>query len=191
MAETLILDRPEADDLAAAAPAAPVFDVVDGVCVERDMSFDTSWVGARFVFRLSALAEAHGGTVAGSDGGIQIFGDPAKIRFPDASYLAPGRIQPGNQATTWLQIPPDLVVEVISPNDMAEAVDLKRRAWLDAGVLRVWLAYPAAHAVMAFGPDGLIREFGPQDVLTDEVVPGFAVPVASFFPTTSAAETDA
>jgi Uma2 family endonuclease len=77
---------------------------------------------------------------------------------------------------------PDLVAEVISPRDNAEEVADKIQDWLGAGVRVVWEVYPANQTVRAHRPDGTITLFRGKDTLTaEEILPGFACPVADLF----------
>jgi Uma2 family endonuclease len=81
-----------------------------------------------------------------------------------------------------LQLAPDLVVEVVSPNDSAGEVQQKTDEWLFAGVLLVWLLYPATRTAMTFRVDGAIQLLHADDTVTAEpVLPGFACRVGDLF----------
>ena len=43
----------------------------------------------------------------------------------------------------FMTIPPDLAVEVVSPNDYAREVEEKVEEYLRAGVKLIWVVYPA------------------------------------------------
>src|SRR5262249_270424 len=78
---------------------------------------------------------------------------------------------------------PDLVVEVVSPNDLADEVNAKLIEWLDAGAQLVWIVYPLQQTVHAHWADGTVGRFRGADTLTgDPVLPDFRVPVADLFP---------
>jgi Uma2 family endonuclease len=128
------------------------------------------------------------GWVVGPGVGYDCFAD-GEIRRADVSFHRLDRLT-HEQATTegHCTVVPDLVVEVVSPNDLAEDVNRKRREWLTAGARLVWVAYPDLQEVRAFTPDGTVRIFGPADALTaDPVLPDFRTPVADLFrlPTTT------
>ena len=76
-----------------------------------------------------------------------------------------------------LDIPPDIIVEVVSPRDVAETVELKVRAYLAAGVRVVWLVYPKAGTVH-IRARGVSRVIDGDEVLASEVLPGFGVRVS-------------
>ena len=79
-------------------------------------------------------------------------------------------------------VAPDLLVEVISPNDLMDDVEKKRDEWLNAGVKQVWIMNPDRKTVWYHehtGKEGMLRE---TDTLTAEpVLPGFSLPVAELF----------
>ena len=50
---------------------------------------------------------------------------PKTVRKPDVSFVRADRLTGINSAIGWLRVVPDLVVEVISPNDLAEEVEEK------------------------------------------------------------------
>ena len=84
---------------------------------------------------------------------------------------------------------PDLVLEVVSPNDKADEVDAKARVWLSAGVRLVWVVYPAGRYVQIWRANGDIevRREG-QELDGEDVVPGFTMLVAEIFEPLNAAE---
>ena len=80
-------------------------------------------------------------------------------------------------------IPPDLAVEVVSPNDLAYDVESKVVEYLDASVALVWVIDPEARTVRIYRRDGSIswlREHG--ELSGEEVLPGFQCRVAANFP---------
>jgi Uma2 family endonuclease len=74
---------------------------------------------------------------------------------------------------------PDLAIEIVSPTDLE--VDLRRKidAYLDGGST-VWVVYPEVRSVMVYTGDS-VRELKGVEPITDPLLPGFSVPVASFF----------
>jgi Uma2 family endonuclease len=79
-------------------------------------------------------------------------------------------------------IPPDLVVEVLSPRDIATELDQKVEEFLRAGVRLVWVVNPDTRTVRIHRLDGSISGLHETDELSGEdVLPGFACPVAALF----------
>ena len=83
----------------------------------------------------------------------------------------------------YTDIPPDLVVEVTSPSDVAAEVQEKIEMWLKAGVRMVIQAYPQTRSVAVYRSASEVRLLGPDDTFDGaDVVPGFRCLVRDFFP---------
>lgn len=82
----------------------------------------------------------------------------------------------------FLKVAPDLIVEIISPQDRWQDVRQKLDEYFAIGVHRVWVIEPANRAVLVYrSPDEmqLLRE---GDTIHGEgVLEGFTLPVASLF----------
>lgn len=83
----------------------------------------------------------------------------------------------------YLDLAPDLVVEVVSPSDRAKYVQENVFDWLDAGARLVLVLYPSRKAVAAYRSRTDVRLLEPQDTLDiGDLLPGFSCPVRSVFP---------
>ena len=115
-----------------------------GYLVERNMGLESSEIaGQNYRIVVLFLRGRSLGRFFPPDAGYQCFmDDPNKVLRPDASFIRSGRL-PGNKTPKgWGRIAPDLVVEVVSPNDIADDVEEKVSVWLNAGVALVWVVYP-------------------------------------------------
>jgi Uma2 family endonuclease len=105
-------------------------------------------------------------------------------RRPDVAFISRERwpLDRPIPATDPWQVVPDLAIEVVSPNDLAEDLEVKRREYLRAGVRAVWIVSPLGREVTIYTP-GQVRllteemELDGGDVLT-----GFRLPLANLFP---------
>ena len=133
---------------------------------------------------LWARAGKHGWAFP-NDAGIQCFpDDPQRIRKPDVCFVRAGRF-PGNQVPEgWIKLPPDLAVEVVSPNDVWSDVSEKVTDYLEAGIPLVWIVDPTRNEVHVHRLHGKPEILTASDQLRDEtVLPGFACQVSEFFAT--------
>jgi Uma2 family endonuclease len=74
-------------------------------------------------------------------------------------------------------------VEVLSPNDLAYAVDEKIGEYLVAGVKLVWIINPERRWVTIHRADGSVVRLKETDTLDcGQVVPGFSCAVGDLFP---------
>lgn len=109
-------------------------------------------------------------------------------RTPDLVYYTGGRIeqykaQTPDYHTRPLSIVPDLVVEVISPNDKLVEVDEKVDLYLSDGVRLIWLVDPQRRKVTIYTPDAENPVVLKGDATLDggDVLPGFRLPLRELF----------
>ncbi len=180
-----------ADDLLALQDGKR-FELVHGELVEKDMGWESEWIGTNLIAILWTYCRQHGGWVNGSSAGYRCFSgsipdDPDRVRKPDVSYIAPGRIAAGRLPTGHCEVVPDLVVEVNSPNDRDSVVKAKVDEYLQAGVRLVWVIDPQTESIRVHRLDGTVRDLGIDDELDgEEIAPGFHCAVRELFATPSA-----
>jgi len=82
----------------------------------------------------------------------------------------------------FADFPPDLAVEVLSPEDTASEVTRKVEEYLAAGVPLVWVADPATQTVTVYRSlqDVKVLTSG-QDLDASPVLPGFRASIAEIF----------
>jgi Uma2 family endonuclease len=133
--------------------------------------------------RLDRYAEEHDlGIVLAAETGFRLSREPDTVRAPDLSFVAKGRIPPEGPPDSYWDLAPDLVTEVVSPNDTADYVQEKAQTWLEAGVRLMWVVYPNTRSVVVYESLKEIRVLTPDDRLEGgDVVPGFRCPVAEVF----------
>lgn len=125
------------------------------------------------------------GILLAAETGFRFFdeGDPS-VRAPDIAFITKGRADRASVKSfkSFIPITPDLVVEVLSPDDRASAVSAKVQWWLEHGVRAVWIVDPAGETVAAYSPDGTARLYRKTETLPGgEVLPGFTLPLREIF----------
>src|SRR5579864_1637883 len=110
-----------------AMPEGVRFELVDGQLVERNGGAISSWVGGiLYHFLIAHCLRKNLEWVWPADNGYQCFpGHPSMVRKPDVSFIRRGRLPDERLPEGFLTIPPELAVEVLSPNDLAYEVDEK------------------------------------------------------------------
>lgn len=173
------------DDLLRLPDGGKGFELVDGELKERNESYLSSFTAGRAFNRLSNFVEVNNlGWVSPEGTSYRCFpDDPDKVRRADVSFHALARFTPQQAATEgFCTVVTDLVVEVISPNDLAYDVNEKRIEWLAAGAQLVWIIDPVQQTIHAYRADGTVSLFNRTDTLTAEpVLPEFRLPVADLF----------
>ena len=168
-----------------AMPDGDQYELVDGELVERQMGFRSSRIGGSMFKFLVAHCDQHQlGWVLPSDAGYQCFpDDPGKVRKPDVSFIQAARLAAADEPEGWARIAPDLAVEVVSPNDLFEAVMVKVNEYLAAGVRLVWVIDTAMRMVHVYPCEGRGEILMQQDDTLSgrDVVEGFQCRVADLF----------
>ncbi|TFV63049.1 Uma2 family endonuclease [Geodermatophilus sp. DF01-2] len=139
------------------------------------------WVGARLLVRIGAFLDTRDlGAVFTAETGFRLRRDPDTVRAPDVAFVRADRVAEA-RVPGFPSLAPDLVAEVVSPNDRASEVVGKALAWLDAGVSAVWVVDPENRTVTVYRHDG-VRVLRGSDTLQDEeVLPGFTLPLGELW----------
>ena len=140
-------------------------------------------IEARLARRLGNIVEPLGlGTVMTGDPGIVLERGPDTVRAPDVAYFTPERLPPDADDTGFLDVVPDLIVEVVSPDDRATEVRKKAEMWTSFGARLVWVVWPETMAVDVYRPEESVVTLGAEDTLTgQDVLPEFSCPVREIF----------
>ena len=131
----------------------------------------------------SILSRRQLSTSAATDPPFTPLFDPDLLRRPDVSFVRSGRL-PGDIAPKgWVRIPPDLAVEVVSPNDLVEVLEEKLDDYRKVEVSLIWVIYPELRKVKVLRGDGSVSELREDDELSGEgVIPGFRCPIREILP---------
>jgi len=135
-----------------------------------------------FALALRRFADEHDlGVVATGEVGIYTRRDPDSVRGADVVFISHERDQLRASAG-FLDVAPELVVEIISPDDKWSDVIEKLREYFAVGVKLVWVADPELRSVLAYRSLTDVREFTADDeLISEDVLPGFTVNVADLF----------
>ncbi|HEX6107389.1 MAG TPA: Uma2 family endonuclease [Gemmatimonadales bacterium] len=140
-------------------------------------------IAGRLMSRLGDYVERRRlGTVL-VEAGYVLQRGPDTVRGPDVSFISAARLPPERIPEAFIPGAPDLAVEILSPSSRWAEVEEKLADYFAAGARLVWVVDPAARRVIVRHPDRPARVVAAGDTLDGEdVVPGFAVPVAELFP---------
>ncbi|MEM6315499.1 MAG: Uma2 family endonuclease [Planctomycetota bacterium] len=160
------------------------YELVDGNLVERSMSILADGAIGMVTYALVGfLLDNPVAEYVGSETTFACFpDDPTETRRADVALVLVDRLIP-EALTGVVRIAPDLVIEVLSPGDVAYDVNTKVDRWRAAGTRLVWVIDPMTRRVFVFSANAE-RILGAADELDGEdVLPGFACPVANLFRT--------
>lgn len=156
-------------------------ELVRGVLVVREPAgYTHGRVAMNVAMKLGIHVERTGaGQLFAAETGFTLARKPDTVRAPDVAFIRRDRlIDPATRG--FPDLAPDLVGEVLSPDDRAGEVLAKVGDWLTAGVQIVWVIDPERRSARVYRADGSETFISAQESLDGEgVVPGFSCPLAS------------
>lgn len=154
------------------------YELVRGEIVMSPAGFRHGAICVRLAARLHGfVCERRLGDVVDSSTGFRMPG--GNVRCPDVAFVAAGRLEADPLTEGFSPIPPDLAVEVLSPDDRSQQVLDKVGEYLDAGVRLVWVIDPASRSATRYRSLTDVRVLTADDELDGEdVLPGFCCRLA-------------
>jgi len=120
--------------------------------------------------------------LVGPEIGFRLARNPDTVRAPDVAFIARHRLPTEGIPKKFADFPPDLAVEVLSPEDAASEVLRKVEEYLSGGVPLVWVVDPATKTVTVYRSLQDIKMLSADQQLDGgEVLPGFRAQVAEIF----------
>lgn len=158
-----------------------LFELIDGVLVEKDMGWYESHLAALLIRLLGAYVEENNlGTVLGADGMARLA--RGQVRIPDVSVVFWERLRKASSKEAVFPLAPDLAVEVISPGNTAAEMRRKLADYFAAGVKEVWYIYPDRKIVQIhLGNEESITVEQSQKFEGTPLLPGLQLDLAKFF----------
>ncbi len=144
--------------------------------------FSHGLIAARFAGALLQFVDVRRLGAVAVETGYKLARDPDTVRGPDVSFVRRERIEATGKPRGYWSGPPDLAVEVLSPDDRPSEMTRKVREYLTHGVRMVWVIEPDDRTVTVHQPHvdpvTLTRE---QELDGGDVVPGFRCAVSRLF----------
>lgn len=127
------------------------------------------------------LIEHNLGEIISGEVGIYTGRNPDSVRAPDVAFISNERIAQV-KSKSYLDAAPELVVEVLSPDDPWSELTEKLDEYFSIGVKLVWVADPRKRQVYVYRSSIDVQRFTVTETLTGgDVLPGFSVAVANLF----------
>jgi Uma2 family endonuclease len=159
-------------------------DLVDGMVIEMPPAGPFHGrVDSSFIVRLKLFVVEHGLGEVFLNTGFILRRNPDLVRGPDEAFVSNAKIEahPIPRRGFW-HVVPDLVVEIVSPDDRAQDILDKVTDYLDAGVSLVWVLYPPRQQAYVHRPGQRPELLNADGVLDGEdVLPGFRLALADIW----------
>ncbi len=135
-------------------------------------------LAANLTYYLADFVRRHGsGAIFAQDTGFKIGSDPDTVRAPDVAFVARERVGVIRERG-YAELAPDLLAEILSPDDRPAEVLAKVADWLAAGTKIVWVIDPDRRETRVYRRDGTLTVLGSEGSLEGEdVLPGFTAPL--------------
>lgn len=123
------------------------------------------------------------GRVLGGEVGIYTKRNPDTVRGADVAFISKARLAQV-QSQSYLDVAPELIVEILSPDDRWSEVTEKLEEYFAIDVQMVWIADPQRQQVHVYRSMTDVERLKAEDELSGgEVLPGFGITVAELFET--------
>ena len=139
-------------------------------------------VESRLDRALGGFVEEHRiGRVYVGEVGIYTRHNPDRVRGADLAFFSNAKIVADPSQGFW-QVPPELVVEIISPTDRWQDIRQKIEEYFSIGVLWVWVIEPDNRDILVYHSATEMRKLIEGESLVGEgILEGFTLPVAELF----------
>lgn len=116
------------------------------------------------------------------ESGFKLSGSPDTLRAPDIHFVSQERLTKAGITEKFAEFPPDLAVEVLSPEDKASETQRKIEEYLTGGVPLIWIVEPTTETVTVYRSHQDVKVFaGNQELDGGEIIPGFRIRVSEIF----------
>lgn len=93
------------------------------------------------------------------------------VPVPDLTYVSFERLPPEWMKDEACPVPPELVIEIISPGQTFGEMTEKATDYLKAGVERVWVVDSSSQRITIFSPAATPQTFRGEMTITDPILP--------------------
>jgi len=163
-----------------------LFELVDGTLRARTGGALGSWVAVQLAVQLGEFVRAESnGWLFDSLAEINCFGEARDtVRRSSVVYVQHGRFPDNQLPNGSLEFPPDLVADIVFPDDRYIEVLSKLAEYLAAGIRLIWVVNPADRSVTVYSQESdqpvVVRDGG--ELTGGDVLPRFRCAVSSLFP---------
>jgi Uma2 family endonuclease len=159
-----------------------LFELVDGVLVEKPMGWRESFLTMFLVGELAGYLRSHDlGVLTGPDGPVRLA--LRLVRMPDIAFFVWDHFP--NRELSPEAIPslaPDLAIEVLSKSNTIREIQRKIREYFEAGTRLVWIVDPQARTVEVYTRQDRSKLLTESQTLDGgDVLPGFTLSLSDLF----------
>jgi Uma2 family endonuclease len=164
----------------------PETEWIAGRAVQKVMpTTDHSILQAAFLLALHAWAEAERRGQTGPEWRFRVSIPGTRVHplVPDVAFMSFARLRPLSKKDRQSpNVPPEIVVEILSPDDRPKDVEAKRKEYLAWGVSLVLIADPDARYVDVYdGAGAYERVDASVETYSPAIIPDLVLPLRAMF----------
>ena len=159
------------------------FELVKGKIIRMPLTgHPHGYIEVNFAIELGNFVRQHKlGRVLAGEVGIYTERNPDTVRGADVAFISNERLSKV-KSESYLDIAPELIVEVKSPSDRWNKIEEKLAEYFAIDVKMVWVAEPKRKMVHVYHSLTDVKHLTKDEKLSgEEILPGFSVLVADFF----------
>jgi Uma2 family endonuclease len=151
-------------------------ELVDGIVVEMEPpGWDHGIVQVAVGQLLRDHVRERGLGVVTGEVGFLLRSDPDTVLAPDVAFVTRERAEPVQGSPKYFPGPPDLAIEIVSPDDTRPQLRAKALSWLGWGTRAVLIIdAQRGHVTLHRSPDAVATHTGDARVDLTDVVDGWA-----------------
>ncbi len=120
------------------------------------------------------------GTVFATDTGFVTERNPDSVRGPDIAFWSRENLP--EIPDGYIDVPADILIEVVSPGDRYARIQQKVNEYLEKGVCLIWVVDPEDRSIAVFRNGQKPKVLSENETLSGEdVLPGFSCRIADLF----------
>ncbi len=159
-----------------------LFELVDGVLVEKGMGFRESMLAGAILAALrSWVIPRKLGVISGEAGMMKL--EPGQVRIPDVAYISRDRFPGGKIPEEPVPLlTPDIAVEVLSESNPKREIARKLSEYFAAGTKLAWIIDAATRTATVYtSPSQFLMLAENQSLDGGTVLPGFTLSLHELF----------
>lgn len=119
------------------------------------------------------------GELLSGDGGFILNRSPDTVLAPDIAFVRAERLMDAGDG--YLDLAPDLAIEVVSPGNTAAEIARKTTIYLAAGTIEVWVVRPKEREVTVHRGQGRVEVLRDADKLKSPIFPELSLSINEIF----------
>jgi len=94
------------------------------------------------------------------------------VPVPDIAYISYERLPASWKRNEACPVPPELIIEIISPHQSVKELEEKAKDYIHARVAQVWIVEPETQSITVISADDARQKYIGDNLIVDSLLPG-------------------